>query len=134
MKTIRDLHKPPHIEGRVEAIIVRGAPREVARSVAETVALAGIGLADRDRQVGRCGSVCQRSFGGRLGAVVDRLRHRHRSFAHPGGPSRHVRGCAIQRCRGERRGQPVHVRQGHHVGRIALPILPEAPVRTSFMR
>jgi MOSC domain-containing protein YiiM len=46
LKTIRDLHKPPHIEGRVEAIIVRGSPRELARSVAETVALAGIGLAD----------------------------------------------------------------------------------------
>lgn len=46
MKTIRDLLKPPHIDGRVEAIVVRGSPRAVARSVAETVALAGIGLAD----------------------------------------------------------------------------------------
>lgn len=46
MKTIRDLHKPPHIDGRVEAIIVRGSPRDVARSVSETVAVAGIGLAD----------------------------------------------------------------------------------------
>lgn len=46
MKTIRDLNKPPQIEGRVEAIVVRGSPREVARTVAGTVALAGIGLAD----------------------------------------------------------------------------------------
>lgn len=46
MKTIRDLNTPPAIEGRVEAIIVRGAPRDPARLVAETVALARIGLAD----------------------------------------------------------------------------------------
>jgi len=46
MKTIRDLNAPPHIEGRVEAIVVRGAPRDRARSIADTVALAGIGLAD----------------------------------------------------------------------------------------
>ena len=46
MKTIRDLNKPPQIEGRVEAILVRGSPREPARTVAATVALAGIGLAD----------------------------------------------------------------------------------------
>ena len=46
MKTIRDLNKPPQIEGRVESIIVRGTPREVARTVTGTVALAGIGLAD----------------------------------------------------------------------------------------
>ena len=46
MKTIRDLNKPPHVEGRVEAIVVRGSPREAARTVASTVALAGIGLAD----------------------------------------------------------------------------------------
>jgi MOSC domain-containing protein YiiM len=46
MKTIRDLNKPPQIEGRVEAIVVRGSPREAARTVASTVALAGIGLAD----------------------------------------------------------------------------------------
>ena len=46
MKTIRDLNQPPHVEGRVEAIVVRGAPRDPARSIAETVALARIGLAD----------------------------------------------------------------------------------------
>lgn len=46
MKTLHDLHKPPHIAGRVDVIIVRGSPREVARRVADTVALAGIGLAD----------------------------------------------------------------------------------------
>jgi MOSC domain-containing protein YiiM len=46
MKTIRDLNKPPEIEGRVEAIIVRGSPRDMARTVPATVALAGIGLAD----------------------------------------------------------------------------------------
>src|ERR1043166_8121054 len=46
MKTIRDLIAPPQVEGRVELIIVRGSSREVARTVAGTVALAGIGLAD----------------------------------------------------------------------------------------
>src|SRR5262245_35253875 len=46
MKTIRDLNRPPQIEGRVESIVVRGSPRESARTVASTVALAGIGLAD----------------------------------------------------------------------------------------
>jgi MOSC domain-containing protein YiiM len=46
MKTLRDLLKPPHIDGRVEAIVVRGSPRQDARSVAETLALAGTGLAD----------------------------------------------------------------------------------------
>ncbi len=46
MKTIRDLHKPPHVQGRIEAIVVRDSPREVARSVAATMAVAGIGLAD----------------------------------------------------------------------------------------
>ena len=47
MKTLRDLHTPPpHIHGRVEAIIVRAAPREPARQVTQTQALAGIGLAD----------------------------------------------------------------------------------------
>ena len=46
MKTIRDLNRPPQIAGRVESIVVRGSPREVARTVAGTVALAGIGLAD----------------------------------------------------------------------------------------
>ena len=46
MKTIRDLNTPPHIAGRVEAIIVRGAPRDPARTLSATQALAGIGLAD----------------------------------------------------------------------------------------
>ncbi|MEO5671268.1 MAG: MOSC domain-containing protein, partial [Ramlibacter sp.] len=46
MKTIRDLNTPPHVIGRVEAIIVRGNRREPARSIAATEALAGIGLAD----------------------------------------------------------------------------------------
>jgi MOSC domain-containing protein YiiM len=46
MKTVRDLNKPPQIEGRVESIIVRGSPRERATAIAGTVALAGIGLAD----------------------------------------------------------------------------------------
>ena len=46
MKTIHDLNRPPQIEGRVESIVVRGSPREVARTVSGTVALAGIGLAD----------------------------------------------------------------------------------------
>jgi MOSC domain-containing protein YiiM len=46
MKTIRDLHRPPHVTGRVEAIIVRGTSREPARSIDATEALAGIGLAD----------------------------------------------------------------------------------------
>lgn len=48
MKTLRDLHKPPHVEGCVEVIVVRGSPREVARTVERTVALAGIGL-EHDR-------------------------------------------------------------------------------------
>ena len=46
MKTIRDLNRPPQIEGRIEAIVVRGSSREPARAVTGTVALAGIGLAD----------------------------------------------------------------------------------------
>ena len=46
MKTLRDLNAPPHIAGRVEAIIVRGSSREPARSITATVAVAGIGLAD----------------------------------------------------------------------------------------
>jgi len=47
MKTIRDLMTPPaHVQGRVEAIVVRGAPRDRARLVERTTALAGIGLAD----------------------------------------------------------------------------------------
>jgi MOSC domain-containing protein YiiM len=46
MKTIRDLNAPPHVEGRLEAIIVRGWARDRARSIPATVARAGIGLAD----------------------------------------------------------------------------------------
>jgi len=47
MKTLRDLHTPPaHIRGRLERIVVRGAPRDPARSIEATEALTGIGLAD----------------------------------------------------------------------------------------
>lgn len=47
MKTLRELLvPPPHIEGRVEALVVRDAPRGPARQVERTQALAGIGLAD----------------------------------------------------------------------------------------
>lgn len=47
MKSVRDLMIPPaHIRGRVEALVVRGQPRERARRIEQTVALAGIGLAD----------------------------------------------------------------------------------------
>ncbi len=45
MKTIRDLHRPPHIAGRLERIVVRGSPRDAAHEVDATTALAGIGLA-----------------------------------------------------------------------------------------
>jgi len=47
MKTLRDLFiPPPHVQGRVEAIIVRDNPRDAARRIDATTALAGIGLAD----------------------------------------------------------------------------------------
>ena len=46
MKTIRDLNAPPHVAGRVDTIVVRGSPRDPARLVERTQALAGIGLAD----------------------------------------------------------------------------------------
>ena len=46
MKTIRDLNAPPNVEGRVEAIVVRGSPRDPARQVSGTTAIAGVGLAD----------------------------------------------------------------------------------------
>lgn len=47
MKTLRDLMTPPaHIQGRVEALIVRGTPRDPARAIERTTALAHIGLAD----------------------------------------------------------------------------------------
>jgi MOSC domain-containing protein YiiM len=45
MRTIRDLAVPPQT-GRIEAIVVRGDPRQPARQVARTEALARIGLAD----------------------------------------------------------------------------------------
>jgi MOSC domain-containing protein YiiM len=45
MKTIRDLNTPPAIVGRIERIVVRGDPRQPARDVDATEALAGIGLA-----------------------------------------------------------------------------------------
>lgn len=46
MKTLRDLNQPPQIEGTVEAIVVRGSPREAARTVESTTAIVGIGLKD----------------------------------------------------------------------------------------
>lgn len=46
MKTIRDLNAPPHVAGRIEAIVVRGDSRQPARLVQATTALARIGLAD----------------------------------------------------------------------------------------
>jgi MOSC domain-containing protein YiiM len=46
VKTIRDLNAPPHVAGRVDTIVVRGSPRDPARLVERTQALAGIGLAD----------------------------------------------------------------------------------------
>jgi MOSC domain-containing protein YiiM len=46
VKTIRDLNRPPHVEGRLESIVVRDSSRDAARSVTSTVALTGIGLAD----------------------------------------------------------------------------------------
>jgi MOSC domain-containing protein YiiM len=46
MKTLRDLHAPPQVQGCVEQIVVRGDPRHPARRVEATVAHAGIGLAD----------------------------------------------------------------------------------------
>jgi MOSC domain-containing protein YiiM len=46
MKTIRDLNAPPHVVGRVEAIVVRAHSRDPARSVEATTAIAGVGLAD----------------------------------------------------------------------------------------
>ena len=46
MKTLRDLLKPPHIAGRVEAIVVRSGSRQPARRVEATTALARIGMAN----------------------------------------------------------------------------------------
>jgi MOSC domain-containing protein YiiM len=46
VKTIRDLNAPPHVTGRIEAIVVRGSSRDPARHVDATTAIAGVGLAD----------------------------------------------------------------------------------------
>jgi len=46
MQSIHDLRSPQILEGRVDAIIVRGAPRLPARMIDATDAIAGIGLAD----------------------------------------------------------------------------------------
>jgi MOSC domain-containing protein YiiM len=46
MKTLHDLSSPPHVVGRIEAIVVRGASRMPARSVEATTAIARVGLAD----------------------------------------------------------------------------------------
>jgi MOSC domain-containing protein YiiM len=43
---LQALRAPSSLMGRVEAIIVRGAPREPARRIERTFARAGIGLAD----------------------------------------------------------------------------------------
>ncbi|HLL17805.1 MAG TPA: MOSC domain-containing protein [Rubrivivax sp.] len=45
MRSIRDLAVPPQT-GRIQMIVVRGRPRDVARTVQATQALPGIGLAD----------------------------------------------------------------------------------------
>lgn len=46
MTPLSALRAPPAIVGRVEAIIVRGDPRQPARRIGLTLARAGIGLAD----------------------------------------------------------------------------------------
>ena len=46
MKTLHELRAPPRLEGRVEAIVVRGRSRDPARSIPATRAIAGVGLAD----------------------------------------------------------------------------------------
>jgi MOSC domain-containing protein YiiM len=46
VKPLEALRAPPSVIGRVEAIIVRGDPRQPARAVERTLARAGIGLAD----------------------------------------------------------------------------------------
>jgi len=46
VKTIHELNAPPHVHGRVEIIIVRGASRAPARSISATMAIAKVGLAD----------------------------------------------------------------------------------------
>lgn len=46
MTSFSALRAPPSVSGRVEAIIVRGAPRLPARRIERSFARAGIGLAD----------------------------------------------------------------------------------------
>ena len=46
MMPLSELRAPPSIAGRVEAIIVRSAPRLPARSIERTFARTGVGLAD----------------------------------------------------------------------------------------
>ena len=46
MTPLQALRAPPAVTGRVEAIIVRGAPRLPARRIERSFARAGIGLAD----------------------------------------------------------------------------------------
>jgi MOSC domain-containing protein YiiM len=46
MHSIHDLRAARHLHGRLEAIIVRDSPRQPARSIVATTALAGIGLQD----------------------------------------------------------------------------------------
>jgi MOSC domain-containing protein YiiM len=46
MKTVRDLLKPLHVVGRVEAIVVRGDSRQPASRSESVEAVAGIGLAE----------------------------------------------------------------------------------------
>jgi len=53
MHTINELRASRHLEGRVEAIVVRSSPRLPARLVDETFAIAGVGL--RDDRLGQRG-------------------------------------------------------------------------------
>jgi MOSC domain-containing protein YiiM len=43
---MHDLLKPPHVVGRVEAIVVRGDPRQPAWRIDSARAMAGVGLAE----------------------------------------------------------------------------------------
>ena len=43
---MRDLNKPAQIEAQVNTLIARRSPRDMARKVSGTVAMAAIGLAD----------------------------------------------------------------------------------------
>jgi MOSC domain-containing protein YiiM len=46
MQTLNELRAPPEAIGRVEAIVVRDASRQPARTIHTTQAVAGVGLAD----------------------------------------------------------------------------------------